>query len=259
MEEDALWRRWGLASASLGVVEVEKGSAADRAGIQAGDHLLVIDGTRLVSWGDVLRLIAASGSGKGESQTARPVDIQLRREGQVLDFHIQPDVVKDTDLTGSYYWRPRLGMAGSGESIVPLKIVRSYPLPVAVQRAAEQTLGMTRFLAEHVGKLVTGEAALQKSLGGPIEIFRQTAAAAEQGLFYWAKHMAMFSISLAVLNMLPVPVLDGGQALMYLLEWIRGRPLSIRLRELALQAGVVFMAVIFVMVFVFDIRRMIPD
>jgi regulator of sigma E protease len=259
VEEEALWRRWGLASASLGVVEVEKGSAADRAGIQAGDHLLVIDGTRLVSWGDVLRLVAASGTGQGESQTARTVEIQLRRAGQLINLSVLPDVVKDTDLTGSYYWRPRLGMVGSGESIVPLKIVRSYPLPVAARRAAEQTIGMTRFLAEHVGKLVTGEAALQKSLGGPIEIFRQTAAAAEQGLFYWAKHMAMFSISLAVLNMLPVPVLDGGQALMYLLEWIRGRPLSVRLRELALQAGVVFMAIIFVMVFVFDIHRMIVD
>lgn len=259
VEEEELWRRWGLASASLGVVEVEKGSAADRAGIQAGDHLLVIDGTRLVSWGDVLRLVAASGTGKGESQTARSVEIQLRRAGQLVNVSVLPDVVKDTDLTGSYYWRPRLGLVGSGESIFPLKIVRSYPLPVAAQRAVEQTIGMTRFLTEHVGKLVTGEAALQKSLGGPIEIFRQTAAAAEQGLFYWAKHMAMFSISLAVLNMLPVPVLDGGQALMYLLEWIRGRPLSIRIRELALQAGVVFMAIIFVMVFVFDIHRMIVD
>lgn len=255
--DDALWRQWGLASAGLGIDRVSAESAAERAGLAPGDRLLEIDGAPVVAWGDVLRLVAASASGEGESQKTRELSIRYRRAGQVQQIQVLPDVIEDTDLMGRYQWRPLLGISGSGESTIPPKILRSYAPGEAFARGSEETLLIGGFMVEQIGKLLTGEAAPQKSLGGPLEIFRQTAQAAERGLFYWARHMGIFSISLGILNLLPVPVLDGGQALMYLAEWLRGRPLPLRIREVALQAGVIFLVLLTLLVLAFDIHRTI--
>ncbi|MEC8381805.1 MAG: site-2 protease family protein, partial [Myxococcota bacterium] len=86
--------------------------------------------------------------------------------------------------------------------------------------------------------------------------FRQASKAAEEGLFRWFRMMAMLSISLGIVNLLPIPVLDGGQILFYSIEGIRGRPLSLRVRELAQQAGVLFLVFLMLLVMVFDISRL---
>ena len=255
--DDALWRRWGLASAGLGIGGISEGSAAERAGLLAGDRLLALDGAPIRAWGDVLRLVAASASGEGEAQQARPIRLQYRRQGEAREIEVLPDVVQDTDVMGRYQWRPLLGIAGAGESTIPPKIRRAYAPGEALERGLEETTLIAGFMVEQLGKLLTGEAAPQKSLGGPLEIFRQTAQAAERGLLYWARHMGIFSISLGILNLLPVPVLDGGQALMYLAEWLRGRPLPMRMREMALQAGVIFLVLLTLLVLAFDIHRTI--
>lgn len=257
--DDRLWQRWGLVSSGLGIRAISEGSAAEKAGLQIGDRFLSIDGQPVSTWGDVLRLVSASATGAGEEQTARPVALVMRRQGQILEMNIQPDVIKDTDRLARYQWRPMIGVAGGGESIGPERIKRPYPLPQAFRRAVDETVSITGFIVEQLGKLLTGEASPQKSLGGPLEIFRQAAAAAEQGLFEWARNVGVFSISLGVLNLLPVPVLDGGQALMYLAEWVRGRPLPLRIREMALQAGVIFLMLLTLLVLAFDIHRRIAE
>ena len=81
-----------------------------------------------------------------------------------------------------------------------------------MNRAWDETTRLSGYVIEQVGKLVTGAAAVQKSLGGPVEMVRQASSAAEQGIFVWARLMGMLSISLGIINLLPVPVLDGGSS-----------------------------------------------
>ena len=96
---------------------------------------------------------------------------------------------------------------------------------------------------------------MKQSVGGPVEIFRQASQAAERGIFDYARLLAMLSISLGIVNLLPVPVLDGGQLLFFLLEAVRGRPVSVTLRERAQQLGVLFMVLLMLTVLVWDIQR----
>ena len=131
-----------------------------------------------------------------------------------------------------------------------------YSFGDAVARAWHETKTLSGYVIEQIGKLVTGAAAVQKSLGGPVEMVRQASSAAEQGIFVWARLMGMLSISLGIINLLPVPVLDGGQFLFYAVEGLRGRPLSLAIRERAQQVGVLFLVLLMMSVLFFDIRRL---
>lgn len=253
--DDALYQRYGLASALVTVGELSPGSAAENGGLKPGDRLLEMDGKPILVWYDVMQAVSGTATGEGETQTARQMRIQVRRSGQVMAFDLTPQVVRDTDAMGRYRWRALLGVGPAGGMAEPDKISRSYAPHRAVERAVTETTLVSGHIVEQLGKLMTGEAAIEKSLGGPVEIFRQTSAAARRGLFEWAQQLGLFSISLGIINLLPVPVLDGGQAVMYLAEWLRGRPLPLILRERAQQAGVIFLVFLMLLVLVFDLRR----
>jgi regulator of sigma E protease len=128
-----------------------------------------------------------------------------------------------------------------------------------VPRAVDETVTLGGFILEQVGLLFTGGAAVSKSLGGPVEIFRQAKMAAERGIFDYARMMGQFSISLGVLNLLPIPVLDGGSIAMYTAEWIRGRRLPERVRERLQQVGLLFLVTLILFVAVFDIHRWVTS
>ena len=114
-------------------------------------------------------------------------------------------------------------------------------------------------MVEQLGKLVTGEASVRKSVGGPVEMVRQASQAAQRGVFDYARLMGILSISLGIVNLLPVPVLDGGQLLFFLLEAIRGRPVSVALRERAQQIGVILMVLLMLLVLVMDLQKLFGD
>jgi regulator of sigma E protease len=247
--------RWGLAAASTSVASFSDTSAAKAAGVAIGDRLLAIDGTPIRAWGDVVRLVGAAASGEGEALVARPMTLRVRREGRILDVSVTPQTVRDTDDFGRYRWRPLLGIGGGARAAEPDLVPRPYPLPEAFRRASEETFLVAGFIVEQIGKLFTNEAAIRESLGGPVEMFRQTKAAAERGLFDWARTLGLFSISLGIINLLPVPVLDGGQLVIYGAEWLRGRPLPLVLRERAQQVGVIFLVLLMLFVLVNDLHR----
>lgn len=253
--DDALWRRWGIATATTSVTNFAETSAAKAAGVQVGDRVLSIDGKPVQTWYDVMAGVAATATGEDEDLATRPLTLQVRREGTLHTFTVKPEVVQDTDELGRYRWRPLLGVGGGGALVAAPMVPRPYPLPTAIQRATRETTMVAGFIVEQLGKLFTNEAAIRESLGGPVEIFRQTRAAAERGLFDWARQMGLFSISLGIINLLPIPVLDGGQMFIYLAEWVRGRPLPLVLRERAQQAGVIFLVLLMLFVLVNDIHR----
>ena len=268
--------RWGILPATIFVAKVSQSmsesstglfsgcsqvpptpSPALANGIEPGDRFVQLDDRIVHDWGDVLKHISATMDGEGESASARPVKVKLMRNGQLVTFDMTPQVVQDTDAMGRYRFRPILGVTRSGDFVDGPEISVYYDFVSAFSRSVNETVFISGFIIEQIGKLITGEAAVEKSLGGPIEIARQAGAAANEGLFRWVRLMAMLSISLGIINLVPIPVLDGGQFLFYLIEWVRGRPLSVRVRELALQLGGVFLVLLMLVVMFFDINRWI--
>ncbi|MCK6507011.1 RIP metalloprotease RseP [Myxococcota bacterium] len=229
---------------------------ASLAGIRQGDRFLSVDGQPILRWSDVLEAVSGSMEGEGEEARARAIEVIVMRQGQQLALTLTPEVMRDTDALGRYYYRPILGVTRMGGFVDGPSTRVYYGFVPAVARAAEETTRLAGFIVEQLGKLVTGEAAVQKSLGGPVEIVRQASHAAEQGLFVYARLAGMLSISLGIVNLLPVPVLDGGQLLFFSVEAVRGRPLSHRLRERAQQVGVLFLVLLMLSVLVFDITRL---
>tara|TARA_B100000530_G_scaffold268918_1_gene181534 strand:- start:66 stop:662 length:597 start_codon:yes stop_codon:yes gene_type:complete len=194
--------------------------------------------------------------GDGESATARSINVEIVRDGEVLDLELTPTVIRDTNVLGRYYYRPVLGVMRMGELVDGPQVRVYYTFPNAVDRAWTETTRLSGYVIEQIGKLLTGAAAVQKSLGGPVEMVRQASNAAEQGIFVWARLMGMLSISLGIINLLPVPVLDGGQFVFYAVEGLRGRPLSLKVRERAQQIGVLLLVLLMMSVLFFDLRRL---
>ncbi len=267
--------RWGLETASLYIGSVgatvddgsgdllsgcrpgvtEPPSPAMEAGLREGDRFLSLNGQPVRAWGDVLDSVRNTMEGTGEEATARPVALEVVRDGKILPLTLTPTVIRDTDPFGQYYYRPILGVVRLGSYVDGETTRVYYPFTAAARQAVAETWGLGTFIVGHIGKLLTGEAAVKKSLGGPVEMFRQAGNAAERGLFDWARLMGMLSISLGIVNLLPVPVLDGGQILFYALEGIRGRPLSLAIRERIQQVGLLFLVLLMLSVLVFDIQR----
>ena len=231
-------------------------SPAFKAGLRAGDRFLRLDGKLVRTWSAVIEGVRATMDGDGESATARAMNVEVVRGGEVIALTLSPTVIRDTNALGRYYFRPILGVTRMGALVDGPSIRVYYSFGAAVNRAWDETTRLSGYVIEQVGKLVTGAAAVQKSLGGPVEMVRQASSAAEQGIFVWARLMGMLSISLGIINLLPVPVLDGGQFLFYAVEGLRGRPLSLAVREKAQQIGVLFLVLLMMSVLFFDIRRL---
>lgn len=247
---------WGLESASLFVDKVSAGSPAELAGLEAGDHLLAVDGRPVRAWAEVLTEVAATVVQEGEDGTAREVVVSVRRAGATMSVAITPRMTRDKDVFGRYYWRPvlgvtRLGAIGSGPMVR-----KYYPLGEALVSSGEVSFLLVRTTVEQIGRIITGEVAPQESLGGPVEIMRQASFAARAGIFETGRLLGMISISIGIFNLLPVPVLDGGHILFYLLEAVRGRPVSPALRERAQMVGVMLLVLLMLFVLVMDVRRL---
>lgn len=253
--DDPVYQRTGVTTATLFVDRFGEASAAEAAGLRVGDRLLRIDERTIANWADVVRAVSASAPEPAPGAVARALRVVVRRDGQVQEIAVTPAVTRTTDDLGRYELRPLLGIAGGGAMMAAPEVPRPYPPVESVRRATRATVGLAGFVVEQLGMLVTGEASAKDSLGGPIEIFRQASAAWLRGAFEWARHLGMFSISLGVINLVPVPVLDGGQLVVYGWEWIRGRPLPLRLRERAQQVGVIFLVLLMLFVLAFDVHR----
>jgi regulator of sigma E protease len=136
-------------------------------------------------------------------------------------------------------------------------IVRKYYGPVdAVGRATDEGMEVLRDTLAALWNLVAFKAPLDESLGGPIEIFRAAGESARVGIFAYVRMMGLISFSLGIINLLPVPVLDGGQIVFYAIEGIRGRPLPLALRERIQMVGVLALTALFLTVMVLDVTRL---
>ena len=253
--KDPMANPWGLYSTMAFIEAVMDDSAASEAGLPPQGRILAIDGKGIGTWAEILRTI--SDKQIGDSREARSVEISTISDGQLQTQTLTPRIVTVGMSEGRI--RPqkvaRIGILSGAEWMQGPLARKYYGFGEAVGKSYESTKMLVGLTLGQIGRLFTGEAKPSQTLGGPVQIFRDAGAAAKEGAHTWWRLMAVLSISLAIVNFLPVPVLDGGQFLFFLVEGIRGRPVSLRFRERAQQVGVLLLVTLMLMVLVFDIGR----
>jgi regulator of sigma E protease len=206
--------------------EVLAGEAAEDAGLQTGDEILAVNGEAVRDWQDwVLRLRAAP------EQRLR---VTLLREGFEQQLWLTPRLAEDA--SGAQIGR--IGAALGGEVEIPAEMqvtVQAGPIE-AMALAWDRSVDITRLTLKVLGRMLIG-AEDTRQLGGPVTIAQQAGASAAAGTAPFLAFLALISLSLGILNLLPIPVLDGGHLLFYAVEWLRGRPLSERAQGFAQQLG----------------------
>jgi regulator of sigma E protease len=234
---------FGLPQLTTLVGGVQEGLPAAEAGIQENDRVLRINGRPMEHWGDMVEAVQASG---GE-----PVKLLVEREGRRLHLTMQPEKVEATDIFGQQQSVYRVGIVAAGEMVTK----EVGPLE-ATSLAAEKAYGAAALIAVSVYKLITREVSMD-SLGGPILIAQAAGQAARHGLAPFLDLAGLISVNLAVLNLLPIPALDGGHLFFFLVEAVRRKPVSLAWREKAQQMGMALLLLLMVVIFYNDIARIV--
>ena len=224
----------------LGTVVQEQ--PAGRAGLQVGDSIVAAAGQPVLSFSDVVARVSAS--------PGRPVELQLVRQGATHSVTLEPTPTAVERAGGRGV--DTLGRIG----VAPRMPVRHEPLNfvAAVGEGVHTTWEAAGTIFAFLEGLVRREVSMNQ-LGGPIEIARQSARAARQGLDVLFAWLALISINLAVLNLLPIPVLDGGQIVLQVAESVKGSPFSNRTRQAILGTGVVLVLLLMLVASYNDILR----
>lgn len=255
--DDPLVHPLGITPGMLVVGGISKDSPAAAAGLHKDDRIYAVDGKVMLSWSHLTAAIGSSVDEAVEGAEAKPVSVTVVREGERVTVQLTPRIERFLE-SGTPYFRPIIGIFQLSQATVPGPVIEKYFGPgEALEEGAELYALLLRETLEALGNLLTGAVKPAESLGGPIQIFRMAGMGAEAGLPTFLRLMGQISISLGVLNLLPVPVLDGGQILFYAVEGIRGRPLSVAFREKAQMVGVLALVALMLMVFVIDIGRAI--
>ena len=225
------------------VGQVLPGKPAAGAGIQEGDTILAVNGMRITQWYDLLELLQAN--------PGKPLKIDVSRAGNQLSFSLTSSVDSVPGPDGKPRVIGRIGVAvGTGFIYEPLTLGQ------AVVDGWNDTIRACSQTIRTVRGLLTGRVS-GRNVGGPILIGQLAGESARLGLDTFLGFMALISISLAIMNLLPVPVLDGGQFLFLLTEAVIRRPVPMKLRERLTTVGMVLIILLMGLAFSNDIRRML--
>jgi len=236
----------GVQPATVLVQEVTPDSPADEAGLRAGDWIVALGGEPVGSFASFAESVRAS--------EGRTLPVTVAREGRTETLAVTPRLVDDPATGGSVQaWMVGIRAEDATLPGVTAEDRVLNPL-VAVPRAAAMTGEIAMLTVQAVGKIITGDLS-RRNLGGPIEIARQAHTAMEIGWERYINLLVLISINLAILNLLPIPVLDGGQALLFGLEGIKRSPLSPRTREIAMQIGITMVVLLMGFAFWNDLSR----
>jgi regulator of sigma E protease len=222
--------------------QIADGGPADVAGLERGDLVVSAAGNPVTTWQDFVAAI--------EATAGRPVPLTVDRDGTRLELSVTPRA--DTLPDGTTYGR--IGVSGPSAQRMFAPRERQGVLQ-AVAFGAEETWRWTRLTVEFLGRFVTGRESM-RNVGGPIMIGQISGEAAQQGPDAFISFMALLSINLAVLNLLPIPVLDGGHLVFLAIEGVRGRALSLQQRIRLTQVGMVLILGLMVLAFGNDILRL---
>jgi len=222
---------------------ISQGGAAERAGLKIGDELISADDVLIDSWSDWVTLVRASAD--------KALTVKIKRSEQNISLILTPEKTADN-----------VGQIGAGVDVsstsVPANFkaeLRYSPLS-AVGQAVLETWQFSSSTVKSVGGMVIGTVS-SKNIGGPITIAQYAGASAERGVLSFLSFLAMISISLGILNLLPIPILDGGHLAMYFVEWVRGSPLSEQAQLQGQKVGMVLLLMLMFLAFFNDLSRLL--
>ena len=225
--------------------EIVAGSVAQRAGLQAGDQILAADGKPIVSWSDLVRAV--------RSHPGSELRLSYRRGNARHDLILVPETVQQDGATVG-----RIGAAAQLDrhELDELVTVVRYGAAGALARAAQKTWDTSVFSLKMLGRMLIGQVSW-KNLSGPVTIADYAGQSAQLGLASYLSFLALISISLGVLNLLPIPLLDGGHLMYYTIEIFKGSPVSDRIMEIGQKLGLTLLLVLMAFAFYNDINRLI--
>jgi regulator of sigma E protease len=220
------------------------GGAADRAGLRSGDRVRQVDGEAVASWFELVRRIRES--------PGRPLALTVEREGGLSTVAVVPEAVRERGR--------EIGRIGAAVADQPgldeeLRVFVRYGPFDALAKALTETWDKSVFSLQMMGRMLTGEVSL-KNLSGPVSIADYAGQSARLGIDYYIRFMALLSLSLGVLNLLPVPVLDGGHLMYHMIEVVRRRPLSERAMQIGQQIGLSILLALMAFAFFNDLNRL---
>lgn len=224
---------------------VSPNSPAEQAGLKQGDQLMLIDGQPWTTWIDWV--------GKIQASAGQKITITYLRDGHTEVAYIRPDSVKkDNQIIG------HVGMSAQPDKEWSNKVQYHFMPTVseAISKAAHHTWQYSVLTVEFVVKLLFNQASVSH-ISGPLTIADIAGKSMALGWQSYLNFLALVSVSLGVMNLLPIPVLDGGHLLFYLIEWVRGRPLSERVQQGSLKFGIWVMLSLMIVAFFNDIVRLL--
>lgn len=225
------------------LAEIDPKGPAAAAGLKTGDKLLAVDGVAVTEWQQVVDRVRARPDAK--------VLVRVERDGAALDVPVTLAHKGEGKALGGYLGA---GVKGGEWPAEMLREVSYGPLD-AVGEGLSRTWNMSVLTLESLKKMLFGELSV-KNLSGPITIAKVAGASAQSGVGDFLNFLAYLSISLGVLNLLPIPVLDGGHLLFYLVEWARGRPLSDRVQGWGVQIGISLVIGVMLLALINDLGRL---
>jgi regulator of sigma E protease len=245
-EEPDLFNKLGvvrfLPDSDVVIDQVIKGSAADLAGLQSGDQVLSVDGGEISSWRKWVEYVRA--------RPSIPIKLRVLRQQEDFDMFLVPESVKSEDGID-------VGQAGVSAPISwPKEMVRKveYSLFEAIWEGFSKTGETASLILSFIKKLILADVS-SKNLSGSFSIAQAAGDSADAGVLYYIAFIAYLSVSLGVLNLLPIPVLDGGHLLYYVIEWAKGSPVSEKVQMIGYQIGLFCILSVMILAHVNDLLR----
>lgn len=223
---------------------VVAGGPGERAGLKPGDKVLSVNGHPIAFWHELVIRIRDSAE--------HSIHLEIGRQGQIATVDVIPEAISER---GRVVGRIGVAVAEGGNIRRDVRTFVNYGFFEAGEKAVAETWDKSIFTLVMMGKMLTGEVSW-KNLSGPVTIADYAGKSAKLGLDYYIKFVALVSISLGVLNLLPVPMLDGGHLMYHIIEAIRGKPLSERAMEVAQQIGVSLLFVLMAFALFNDLNRL---
>ncbi|GFO66008.1 RIP metalloprotease RseP [Geomonas paludis] len=235
----------GVPAVTTKVGEVLPDKPAARAGIKTGDAIKSVNGRPVTRWDEFAKIIF---DGK-----AVPVQLEVQRGSSLLKFTMVPETTTSKNLLGEKVTRPVIGVVAAGETVTD-----HFPPGEAIVKGSAQCWNVIELTVLSLVRLVERAIPLD-NIGGPIMIVKMAGEQAAAGGVSFLAFVALLSVNLGVLNLLPVPILDGGHLAFFFIELVTGKPLSKRTREIAQQVGLVLLISLMMLAFYNDIARMIAS